>query len=223
MAAAKHGGHASGASSTDIGRVRPQHVRRRGILRVRGERLHGLAQRACGAGTHRLEIGASGFRGHGRKAISLDLLQGIGQFVDGIVGARLRAMAAGVVRRQLVARIGLLGGLNIVRTGAAVRGERAATSIRVQRIFGIDPVPMAGQQVTRSFTGGFFVTRENDDEVARGDELFLLQTQKQGSQRGQATLHVQRAAPVEKAIGFVERERVALPVFAQRGDDIHVR
>ena len=166
--------------------------------------------------------GARGLVQHRREAMMLEPLERVGERVDRIVGARARAVAAGVGRGQDVALIGLLGGLDAEAEQGAVLEEGAAAGIGVEREIerrGVDP--LAGGELGAA-PARLLVAGEQDDDVAIGPEALGAQAQQGGGDGDHALLVVERAAAVEIAALLAERERVARPILAARLDHVHM-
>ena len=169
------------------------------------------------------EHGAGGVVEHRREAIALDPLEGVGERVDRIVGARARAVAARVGRGQGEALVDLLGGLHREAQSGAVGEEGAAAAVGVEGEVDRRRIePLVGGEVG-AVAGGLLVAGEQDDDVAVGLEAFGAQAQQSGGDRGHALLVVDRAAAVEIAVLLAEREGIAGPVLAARLDHVHVR
>src|SRR6185437_6621450 len=93
----------------------------------------------------------------------------------------------------------------------------------VDAVFGVYPVAMVfGEPLRAIGLTALFVSRERQDEVTRGDPALFFQADKIGDQYGVALFDVRRAATIEKAIDFVELERIHGPVLAQRFYNIKV-
>ena len=150
-------------------------------------------------------------------------LERIGELVDRVVGAWLRAVATRVEGAHLVAGVGLLGGLNVVGQRLAVLVERAAARVGVERIFGVHPAAVLVDELAGGGAGRLFIAGQHHHEIARRHEAFLLQAREQRHQRGDAVLHIEGATAVEEAVRLLELERIALPVFFERWDYIEMR
>jgi hypothetical protein len=70
---------------------------------------------------------------------------------------------------------------------------------------------------------GLLVAREQDDDLAARLEALGAQAEQSGGDRGHALFVVHRAAPVEIAVRFAEREGIARPILAARLDHVHMR
>ena len=67
-----------------------------------------------------------------------------------------------------------------------------------------------------------FIADEGEDELTRGLQLRRLEAQDRRHERNDACLVVRGAASVEVAVLLDELERIALPLFGTRIDDVHV-
>ena len=105
---------------------------------------------------------------------------------------------------------------------SVVLGQRAAPGVAVQGVLGVDEVAVVRDEVLRVRTVGLLVAREDENEIPRRDEPRGLQAEKGRREEGDGVLVVKCAAPVEVPVLLDERERVALPVFGLRRDDVHV-
>ena len=132
-------------------------------------------------------------------------------------------MAALVRHLQLVGDIGLLARLDD-EIDLAVLHDLAAGAIGIDDQTRIDQIAMLFQQERGPvlLQPDFLVGGEGDDDVAVGDEAFLLQTDQRGRDGGILILHVRRAAAVEIAVLLGELERRQGPVLGLRLDHVHV-
>jgi hypothetical protein len=95
--------------------------------------------------------------------------------------------------------------------------------IGVNAVFSIDPVMMVfGEPLRAIGLTAFFVSRERQDEVTRGDPTPLYQPHKIRSQDRVALYDVGRAAAIKKTIHLIQLEWVHGPVLAQRFYNVEV-
>ena len=166
------------------------------------------------------EVGARDLVQLERKRVCGQLVEGRGELVDRVVGARPRAVAAGIGRRDLVVGIDFFGGLHIGDHGrpwssstppeSGLMTYAASTRSRCCCTSHDGAVELAA----------FFIGGQGQDQVALRLVAFPVQAQKCGDQRGVGVFHVLGAAPIEVAALLHELERIGVPVGAQSLHDI---
>jgi hypothetical protein len=217
-------GHARRAHLPHVGGIARQ---RGGRLRVAGvlrETQHRGAVRAA-------YLRADGTEGrrrrvvpHDRKLEAANPLDRVDEIEDRVVGPRHRRVPAGISRRQPEIRVGLLGRLHRIGRRPAVGRERAAAGVGVQRELDVaEPVAMVREQLRRRRARGLLIAREPKDDVARRLKIRGAQMQKRRRDQRDARFVVGRAAAEEEPVVLDQRERIALPLLAPRGHDVHVR
>ncbi len=221
--AAQHRRHAGGPRDADHLGIAPQDLAGRLVGRIGREPGHRLADRARRHLGHRAEVAAGRVGDLHREAMRLQALQQARQVVDGVVGARRRAVPAGIGDRQLERRVGLLRGLQEVRDGLAGLVQLSTPAVVVEGELGIGQGAMLVHEAPRRQHAGLLVARERDDEIAGRHESLGLQPQERAGERGHAELVVRGAATEEVAVLLDQREGVALPVLATCVDHVHVR
>jgi hypothetical protein len=157
-----------------------------------------------------------------RKLVGPKPQQRLGEFVDGVVGARPRAVAARIRNLESQGQVDLLGRLDDERERLPSLGlDRPPIGIERERR--IDQIPFLVREVGDAVHLGLFIAREQHDEIPRGFEALALQADEIREQRSRARLVVGRSAPVEVAILFDELEGRHRPVLGQRFDDVEMR
>ena len=157
-----------------------------------------------------------------RELVPGDVDEGLGQLVDGVVGARLGAVAALVGDGELVVAIHLLGGAEPEHgRHALLAAYRVAVGIdhelRIDQVAVVLDEPVRAVAAAALLVGG-----EREDDVAVGLVALLLHAQQRCHHDGIVALHVRGATAVEVAVLLGELEGIEVPVLAVRLDDIDV-
>ena len=145
-----------------------------------------------------------------------------GEMVNRVVRNRDRTVAAGIGHRQRVVGVDFFRCVQVHKQGLAfVRFDSAA--IVIQNKFRIDQLAMVLQQpVSAIRLAAFFVGGEREDNVAVGDEAFLLHPDQRRDHDRVAVFHVLGAAAVVVAVLLHELKRVGGPVFAAGFDYVEM-
>src|SRR6476660_8547793 len=98
----------------------------------------------------------------------------------------------------------------------------ATTGIGVERERGVNQIAMMLQDTLDPFAVGLFVSGQDDDQIALGDEAFLLITNEAGHQHGRAGFIVAASPSVVVPIFFGEGEWINRPVLSPGGNDVEV-
>ena len=131
-------------------------------------------------------------------------------------------MAAGVGHFEAEVLEHFLARLHFV--GQVLALAHVAAAAFVDREFGVDQVLVVlHEPVDAVEIAAFFVGREREDQIAVGDEAFLLQPNHVGDELRRHRLVVARAAAIEPAVLLEKGERIERPVLALRLDDVEVR
>ena len=133
-------------------------------------------------------------------------------------------MPAWIARGESEAGVGLLRRLQHVSERLVGRRKLAAACVGIERELGVaEKRAMIGEQLLRGKARGLFVAAEPENEIARRAEAFGAQCEKCRGDMNKARLVIEHAAPEQHAVLFDEHERIALPFFASRRHNIHVR
>src|SRR5205814_1605879 len=150
-----------------------------------------------------------------RELVFSEPLEAGDEAVDRIVLARQGAVPAAVGDFEAIVDVDLLRGLHAVAPRlAAFRADAAAF---VQRAFRVDEGSLVLDQPADAELVGvadLLVRLEDEDDVARRAEAFLLVADEIRDEGGRHELVVAGAAAVEVAILLLELERLHRPVFA---------
>ena len=105
---------------------------------------------------------------------------------------------------------------------SAVLQPAAAALVEAKR--GVDQrAPVREQPADAIVVAPFFVSRQGDDEIARGDETLLPHENEVRDPDGGHGLVVRGAAAVVEAVALEKRERIERPILGVRVDHIEVR
>ena len=157
-----------------------------------------------------------------RKAVSGQLVERGGEFVDGVVGPGQRAVAAAIGGRDLVVGIDLFRGFDVGDDGASVI-EFNAAGIGIDDERRIDQVAMIVDQPRCAVEfAAFFIGGERQDQIALRLVALAVKAQEGEDQRGVGVLHVLRAAAVEVAVLLDKLKGIGVPVGGERLDHVDV-
>ena len=221
MPARDHRRDAGRADLADVTGTGAQGRRSGFIIRISGKGAHRSGQLGIAFERGSLfEIGLGQRAEFGLEVIGADLLQRGGELDDRIYRTRGRAVAAGVGHFELVIVVSLFRALpGPVQRLAGLFIERAAAAIDVKHQFGARQ--LLGDH-PRAAHGGFFITRELQNDGPLGLVARTAQFDQAGGCQRSIELHIARPAAEQVTVLDHRGERIALPVRRLGFDHVHM-